>query len=102
MGESLLLVIIAGCEAFTLTVCLYLSWIQVKQIRILRRIVMNTADVLAALDAANTLTTEIGNDIDALIALVGNNDEVPAEVADAVTALGARLAEAAAKFTPEA
>jgi flagellar basal body-associated protein FliL len=102
MGDSLLLVITAALSVFTLTVCLVNSWQLAKQNRLLRRIKMNTADVLAALEAANELTTEIGSDIDALIALVGSNDGVPEEVANAVNALKDRLAEAAAKFTPEA
>ena len=102
MGDSLLIAIAAACSVFTLTICLYQSFRLEKIIKLLRRTAMNTADVLAALDAANTLTTEIASDLDALIALVGRDPGVPAEIADAVNALKDRLTEAAAKFTPEA
>lgn len=86
-----------GLSAGMLFVLAILLWQNVR----LRSIEMTTAEVLAALDAANTLTTEIASDLDALIELVNQPDvEVPQEVADAVGALKTRLEEAAAKFTP--
>ena len=98
-----------GVEALLLVVCIALTFVIWLCLVILHQIhkfkevyTMSTAEVLAALDAANAFTAEIASDLDALIELVGNDPEVPVAVADAVAALNDKLAEAAAKFTPEA
>lgn len=76
-----------------------LQLIVLHQIHKLKEVyVMTTAELLAALDEANTFTAEIASDIDRLIE-IANNPGVPTEVADAVNALKGRLADAAGKYT---
>lgn len=98
MNEALLIVISIGvvfCIILTLT-CLH-------QIHKLKEVYsMTTAEVLAKIDEANAATAEIATDIDTLVEMVANRDDVPQEVADAITSLGTRLTETAAKFTAEA
>jgi len=98
MGETFLLVISLGL----LYVVLLNIWQSYELNRIRETIIMTTAEVIAKLDAAEALTTEIAADLDALIALVDSTDDVPAEIVDAIDALSNRLVDAAAKFTPEA
>ena len=63
---------------------------------------MTTAQLLALLQDSDAATDEIASDLDALIALLLEQDNVDPEVAALATSLAAKLIVNKDKFTPEA
>lgn len=97
--ESILLIVICVCVIFMLALNLYQSY----ELQRLRSLIMATEqEILDALAAQNDLITEIGNDIDILMELVSQPQPDLNAIKTAVEAAGVRIADAAAKFTPEA